>query len=75
MSDAELLRAAASAAGYDLTTPRARRGFAAVLGVEDRSLVYWLAGRSLDRSTTVRHVCRAMLARPRIARDLLAVAD
>jgi hypothetical protein len=37
--------------------------------------VYWLAGRALDRSPTVRHVCRAMLTRPRIARDLLAVAD
>jgi hypothetical protein len=75
VSDAELLRAAAEAAGYDLAVPARRRGFAAVLGVEDRSLVYWLAGRALDRSPTVRHVCRAMLTRPRIARDLLAVAD
>lgn len=66
-NDIELLTAAIEASGLS-----ARRFAMEVLGVDERSVRRWLAG-DRELQATARVVCRAILARPKLAEELSSV--
>jgi DNA-binding transcriptional regulator YiaG len=68
MTDMELLSAA-----IDASEMSARRFAIEVLGVDDRSVRKWLAGRSLPG--TVRIICQAIVTRPEIVAELVTAHE
>lgn len=64
MNDPELLKAAAAAAKLDL-----QRFAAEVLDVDARNVRSWISGEQ-ELQGTVRVLCKAILERPRLAREL-----
>lgn len=69
MTDTELLARAIEVSGLS-----ARRFAVAVLGVDERTVRRWLAG-DRELQSTVRLVCKALLRRPKLAKELAIEHD
>jgi hypothetical protein len=76
VNDPDLLAAAMEAAGYQRNGTRRDPGGGSfadeVLGVDDRNLRRWLSGER-ELQGTARLVCAAIVARPALAQELVAV--